>query len=97
MARLLGGYPPQVGAGVTSFFADIEREIRDCARDERTAERDLSARAHDGRARLARARARLRRGDLAKARNDLEIAAEQPGRADARLLLRRVDRLLSVL
>ncbi|HLQ24079.1 MAG TPA: tetratricopeptide repeat protein, partial [Gemmatimonadales bacterium] len=97
VARLLGGYPPQAGAGATSFFSRIEREIRDCARDERTAERDLSVHPRDGRARLARARARLRRGDLAKARNDLEIAAEQPEGADARLLLRCVERLLSVL
>ncbi len=91
------GYPPPVGAGATLFFSRIEREIRDCARDERTAERDLSVHPRDGRARMARARARLRRGDLTKARNDLEIAAEQPGGADARLLLRRVESLLSVL
>jgi tetratricopeptide (TPR) repeat protein len=90
-------YPPQVGTGAASFFSRIEREIRDCARDERAAEWALSVHPRDGRARLTRARARLRRGELAKARNDLEIAAEQPDGADARLLLHRVERLLSVL
>ena|SRR5438876_13295 len=68
-----------------------------CQRDERAAQRVLSLHPQDARARFAFARALLRRGKLPEARNQLQIAAEQPDGAEARPLLRRIDRLLSVL
>ena len=91
VARRLG--QPRVAA----FLAGIERDARDRQRVETAARQDLSVHPRDAGAQEALARALLRRGELAEARNHLEIAAEQPGGAAARPLLRRVERLLSVL
>jgi tetratricopeptide (TPR) repeat protein len=91
VARRLG--QPRVAA----FFAGLERDARDRQRVETAARQDLSIHPRDARAQEVLAQALLRRGELAEARNHLEIAAEQPGGAAARPLLRRVGRLLDVL
>jgi tetratricopeptide (TPR) repeat protein len=79
-----------------SFFAELERAIRDRQREEAAARRNLSREPRDARRRLVLVRLLLRRGDLTGARNHLVLAAEQPDGAAARPLLQRVRRLLDV-
>jgi tetratricopeptide (TPR) repeat protein len=83
--------------GTAAFFSRIERSVREIRGEEQAARRVLSEHPREGRAHFALARALLRRGRLPEAKNQLALASEQPGGADARSLLRRLDRLLSVL
>jgi tetratricopeptide (TPR) repeat protein len=83
--------------GVTEFFTSLEQDARDRQRVETAARQNLSVHPRDARAQAALAQSLLRRGELAAARNHLAIAAEQPDGAGAQPLLRRVERLLSVL